>query len=106
MHDVKTLVPMDAFSSPTILFHLKRCQGRVKDLMHEYHSFLNMESLTDDLSSNQIVRETLGEMNYDSPDPSLNLNCAVKAVNLMIDKIRNRGQVSRKIFQENYRKLN
>ena len=106
MYDVKTLVGMDAFSAQTISFHLKRCQGRVKDLMHEYHNFLNMESLTDELSSNQIVEETLGEMNYASPDPSLHLNSVVKAENLMIDKIRNGVQVSRKILQEIYGKQN
>ena len=93
MYDVKKLVGMDAFSAQTISFHLKRCQGRVKDLMHEYHNFLNMESLTDELSSNQIVEEKLGEMNYASPDPSLHLNSVVKAENLMIDKIRNEVQV-------------
>ena len=65
-----------------------------------------MESLTDEISSNQIVEETLGEMNYASPDPSLHLNSVVKAENLMIDKIRNGVQVSRKILQEIYGKQN
>jgi len=100
MYDVNTLVGTDAFSAQTISFHLKRCQGSVKDLMHEYHSFSNMDPSTNELSSNPIVEETLGEMNYADPDPSLHRNSVVKAENLMINKIRNGVQVSRKILRE------
>ena len=79
MYDVDTLGGMDAFSAQTSSFHLKRCQGRVEDLMHEYHSLLNIGALTDELSSNQAVVETLGEAKHAFPDPSLQLNSMVKA---------------------------